>query len=140
MRVRQFGKGKIPYASEHNTAQNYVELNEQEAAIDGKIIGIVDKGTLRADTDSHTVVLEGMTARTPEGQRIYLQTSVGIYVEPTTVVTSGTELWVTVYAYYTYSYSEADTNTDGIPYYKDYQDDFVFPQFQLQYLLLFRQL
>jgi hypothetical protein len=126
MKYRQFGKGKYPYASEHNLAQNYIEANAKELAQDGHITGIcTSSGTLVADTDPHTVLIDNYIARTPYGERIYI-TSTALNIEPDTAVPAGLELWVTVYAEYLYLLSESDIASTGIAYYKDYQNDYTF--------------
>ena len=125
MRKRQFGKGKKIYASEHNLAQNYGELNSKEIAVDGSIRGIILGGTLTPhDTLEYTIIAGPTIARTSTGERIVINSLTNIFIKPSVTPGSGNEVYMTAYAEYAYQRTEPDTDEDDIPYYKNYQNSF----------------
>jgi len=129
VRKRQFGTKRLIYASDHNTAQTYGELNTREVAVDGGIKGIIYGGVLIPNTEiEYTIILEETVARTVAGERIVVPSSsnpvVNIFIKPSIDPGFGNEVWMTAYIEYTYQLGELDTDGDGIPYYKDYQNGF----------------
>lgn len=129
MRKRQFGTKRLIYASDHNTAQTYGELNTREVAIDGGIKGIISGGALIPNfAIEYTITLEETIARTLAGERIAVPSSanpvVNIFTKPSVDPGAGNEVWITVYIEYVYQLGELDTDGDSVPYYKDYQNGF----------------
>jgi len=125
MRKRQFGKGREVVASEHNLAQDYIEYNLREIALDGNIKGIISGGTFQPHlTLEHTITLQNLIARSYLGERIYVPTNTNIFMKPSVDPTAGKEVYVTAYVEYTYQTSEQDTDIDDVVYYKDYQNSY----------------
>jgi hypothetical protein len=129
VRKRQFGTKRLIYASDHNLAQTYGELNTREVAADGGIKGIIYGGSLIPNTAiEYTITLEETLARTVAGERISVPSSanpvVNIFIKPSIDPGTGNEVWMTAYIEYTYQLGELDTDGDSVPYYKDYQNSF----------------
>lgn len=129
MRKRQFGTKRLIYASDHNLAQNYEELNVGEVAIDGGIRGIITGGSLIPNFSiEYTIILEETIARTIAGERIVVPSSEhpvsNIFIKPSIDPGTGNEVWMTAYIEYTYQLGELDTDGDNVPYYKDYQNSY----------------
>jgi hypothetical protein len=122
---RQFGKGKAIKASDQNLAQIYTTTNLKDIAIDGNIIGITSSGYLYPDpVNLNTVILISLQARRIDGERIYINTSTGIYMKPSIYVPSGYELYMSAFASYADVKSEIDTDSNNIVYYKDIQNGY----------------
>lgn len=125
MRKRQFGKGRKIYASEHNLTQDYIEQNIREISMDGSIRGIITGGTFIPHTTlEHTIILQELVARSYRGERITVEAPTNIFMKPPVDPGVGNEVWVTAYVEYNYQQGEYDTDSDGIGYYKDYQNSF----------------
>lgn len=129
MRKRQFGTKRLIYASDHNLAQNYDELNVCEVAIDGGIRGIISGGSLIPNISlEYTITLEETIARSVAGERIVIPSSehpiANIFIKPSIDPGSGNEVWMTAYVEYTYQLGELDTDGNNVPYYKDYQNSY----------------
>jgi len=129
VRKRQFGTKRLIYASDHNLAQTYGELNTREVAVDGGIKGITTGGNVVPNyAIEYTITLEETIARTIVGERIVIPFSVepivNIFIKPSVDPGAGNEVWLTAYIEYAYQLSDLDTDGDGIPYYKDYQNSY----------------
>jgi hypothetical protein len=126
MRKRQFGEGKLIDAASLNTAQNYSELNAKEIAEDSRIKGVISGCSVIPDpVSTHTIIITSSVLRTQVGERIVIPYNLNLILEPTTVVTSTGEFWLTVFVDYDYNKTLPDTDTDGVSYYKQYDNWFV---------------
>jgi len=125
MRKRQFGKGTEVRSSDHNTAENYVELNLRDIALDSKTYGITSGGIVVPALTIHTVSIQSTIARTGEGERVSISTATDVNVQPTTSVDVGKEVWVNVSVNFVPVISESDHDILGNLYYKDYQNSYV---------------
>lgn len=125
MRKRQFGSKTLIYASDHNTAQNYMELNIQEVVADAGLYGIISGGDLIPHpVQNYRVYMGPLVARTSTGNRIVISGNETFTVAPSTNPGVGNEIWVTAYISYQYVRSEEDTDGDGAQYYKDYTNGY----------------
>ena len=125
MRKRQFGKGRSISAAEQNLAQNYLELNSRDIAVDAGLQGIITGGLLTPHiTLEYTIILEDTVARTSTGERVVIAAPTNLLIKPSVNPGLGNEVYVTAYLEYAYQLSSIDTDEDGIPYYKDYQNSF----------------
>jgi len=125
MRKRQFGTKKFIYASDHNTSENYAELNIKEVVADAGLYGIISGGNLTPHpSESHKVVMDSLVARTSTGERIVISNSLNIAIFPSVDPGAGNEIWVTSYVKYAYALNELDVDGDDVTYYKDYQNSY----------------
>jgi len=125
MRKRQFGSGRKIYASDHNTAQNYTELNLREIAMDAGLCGIVSGGTVTPHISAkYTIIINDTIARTSTGERIVLTGQPSILAKPKVDPGEDNEIYIAVCLRYAYQYREIDTDQNDIPYFKDYQNSY----------------
>jgi len=125
MRKRQFGTKKLIYASDHNTAETYTELNIREVVADAGLYGIISGGNLTPHlTEAYKITLDSLVARTSTGERIVVPNELSITLLPSVDPEAGNEIWVTSYITYTYALAELDVDGDDIAYYKDYQNSY----------------
>ena len=98
MRKRHYGKGRLIYASEHNTEEDYAELNIREVAADGGIRGIITGGVVNPhSTLEYTVILQATIARTSTGERCVVYPDTNIFIKPSIDPGAGNEVWITAY-------------------------------------------
>jgi len=124
MRKRQYGQGKVIPSSGFNTAQNYHELDLREVAVDSNTIGIISGGTLTPDINPHYVMMNSLVVRDPNGDRMVVSTPTRLYAKPNVDPGLGNEVWVSISIKFRYITSERDFDSDGVPYYKDYQNGY----------------
>ena len=132
MRKRQFGSKKFIYASDHNTAQNYMEANIREVVADAGLAGVISEGgDLSPDpVSNYRIALDSIIARTSTGDRIVVPAETKFTIVPSGNPGALNERWVTAYIEYAYALAEEDTDGDGAAYYKDYTDSYVISTIQ----------
>ena len=131
MRKRQFGTKKLIYASEHNTAETYTELNIKEVVADAGLYGIISGGNLTPHpSTAYIIVMDELVARTSTGERIAVEAAVNIPILPSLNPGFGNEIWVTAYIDYAYARSEVDVDGDDHVYYKDYTNSYTISTIQ----------
>ena len=101
MKKRQFGAGKLIYAADQNTAQDYTVDNLQQLAQDADIVGIVSTScTITPTGVGLKIDIPSIICRDPYGNRLNITGTVLDVTSGSSILLAGYEQYITVYAAY----------------------------------------
>ena len=128
MKKRQFGTGKLIYAADINTSENYTVDNLQQLAQDASLIGIVSNTCLVTSTGiTLNINIPSTICRDTYGNRLNItaqQFDVALGSSIPAILSAGEEQYITIYATYVEILGTQDVDINNNVYYKDHTDGY----------------
>ena len=128
MKKRQYGTGKLIYATDMNVAENYTVDNLQQLAQDVSLVGIVSLSCLVTPTGvALNINIPATICRDPYGNRLNItaqqfNVSDGAFIPA--ILSSNKEQYITIYAVYSEVLNLQDVDINNNIYYKDHTDSY----------------